>query len=92
MSSPHLAVAPLRESYRIVLRRKVRKSMSISARRKLIEVELTKIRGLAEQVDDDHLVYFIDMAISEIETKPDFRNDNKEKSARPMVILRTGKS
>jgi hypothetical protein len=60
--------------------------MLISARRKLMEIELTKIRGMAEQVDDDHLVYFIDMAISEIETKLNYRNDSKEKSARPIVI------
>jgi hypothetical protein len=66
--------------------------MSISARRKLIEIELTKIRGMAEQVDDDHLVYFIDMAISEIETKLDYRNDNKGKYARPIVISGHGKS
>ena len=52
--------------------------MSISARRKLIEIELTKIRGLAEQVNDDYLVYFIDMAISEVEARINYRNDNKE--------------
>jgi hypothetical protein len=66
--------------------------MSISARRKLIEIELTKIRGMAEQVADDYLVYFIDMAISEVETKLNYRNDNKEKSGRPIVILRSKKS
>jgi hypothetical protein len=60
--------------------------MSISARRKFIEIELAKIRGMAEQVDDDHLVYFIDMAISEVATKISYRNDNKEKSARPILI------
>jgi hypothetical protein len=60
--------------------------MSISAQRKLIEIELTKIRGLAEQVNDDYLVYFIDMAISEVEARLNYRNDNKEKSTKPVVI------
>jgi hypothetical protein len=59
--------------------------MSNSARQ-IIEIELTKIRGMAERVDDDHLVYFIDMAISEVGTKRSYRNDNKEKSAKLTVI------
>ena len=66
--------------------------MLISARRKLIEIELTKIRGMAEQVDDDHLVYFIDMAISEIETKIDYRNDNNRKFAKPTLTSGARKS
>jgi hypothetical protein len=67
--------------------------MSISARRKLIEIELTKIRGLAEQVNDDYVVYFIDMAISEVEARlNNYRNDNKEKSTKPVVISGARKS
>ena len=65
--------------------------MSISARR-IIEIELTKIRGMAERVGDDHLIYFIDMAISEAETKLNYLNDNKEKSAKLTVISELKKS
>ncbi len=66
--------------------------MLISARRKLIEIELTKIRGMAEQVDNDHLIYFIDMALSEIETKLDYRNDNSGKYAKPILTSGARKS
>ena len=58
----------------------------------MIEIELTKIRRMAEQVDNDHLVYFIDMAISEIETKLDYRNDNNRKFAKAILTSGARKS
>src|ERR1700739_3068202 len=61
---------------------KARKSMSRSKRGKLIEVELTRIRQMVEQVDNDYLLYFIDMAISEVGASDNnYRNDNKKDSA-----------
>jgi hypothetical protein len=66
--------------------------MSISARRKLMEIELTKIRDMATQIDGDHLVYFVDMAISEVATRLDYLNDNKEKYSKPVVISRPRKT
>ena len=44
--------------------------MSSSAIRELIKVELTRIREIAEEANHECLPYFIDMAISEAETKP----------------------
>ena len=49
--------------------------MSISKERKLIEAALTKIRHVAEQIHDDYLLYFIDMAIAEVGSKSSYRND-----------------
>jgi hypothetical protein len=40
--------------------------ISISEQRKIIEAELAKIRREAEQVHNDYLLYFIDMAIAEV--------------------------
>ena len=51
-----------------------------------MEIELIKIRGMAAQVDDDCLVYFIDMAISEVGTRLNNREDSKEKFAKPIAI------
>jgi hypothetical protein len=53
--------------------------MSLSEQLKLIEVELTMIRSMAAQVNDDYLLYIIDMAIAEVDSKSIFGNDNKEK-------------
>jgi hypothetical protein len=49
--------------------------MSNSTLRELIKVELTRIRGIAEEANNDCLLYVIDMAISEVETKSHYRND-----------------
>ncbi len=54
--------------------------MSSSTLRELIKVELTRIRGIAEGANNDCLLYFIDMAISEVETKSHSRNDKGEVS------------
>jgi hypothetical protein len=59
---------------------------SISKRGKLIEAELTRIRRVAEGIQNDYLLYFIDMAIAEVESKPKYRNDNKETFAMPAAI------
>jgi hypothetical protein len=40
--------------------------MSILEQLKLIEVELITIRGMAQQVNNDYLLYIIDMAIAEV--------------------------
>jgi len=52
--------------------------MSSSAIRELIKVELTRIREIAEEANHECLLYFIDMAISEAETKPFYRNEERE--------------
>ena len=52
--------------------------MSSSTPRELIKVELTRICRIAEKVNNDCLLYFIDMAISEVETKSHYRNDKRE--------------
>jgi hypothetical protein len=49
--------------------------------RKSIEVELTRIRRIAEQANNDYLLYYIDIAISEAGGKPNHRNDNRSGSA-----------
>jgi len=51
--------------------------MSILEQLKLIEVELITIRGLAQQVNNDYLLYIIDMAIAEVNCKSICGNDNK---------------
>jgi hypothetical protein len=55
--------------------------MSTLEVRKSIEVELTRIRRIAEQADNDYLLYFIDIAISEAGGKPTHRKDNRGGSA-----------
>jgi len=82
MISPYLALGakasltyPACLSARIVLSES-EKSMSSFELRKSIEVELTKIRRIAEQADNDYLLYYIDIAISEAGGKPNHRNDN----------------
>jgi hypothetical protein len=59
---------------------------SISEKLNLIEAELTRIRSMAEQVCDDHLHYLIDMAITEVESKSGYGNDNKRPSATRTAI------
>jgi hypothetical protein len=54
--------------------------MSTLELRKSIEAELTRIRRIAEQADNDYLLYFIDIAISEAGGKPAHRNDNGDGS------------
>ena len=59
---------------------------TISKERKLIEAELTKVRRVAEQIHDDCLVYFIDVAIAEAASKSNYRNDEsslREKLLKP---------
>jgi len=54
--------------------------MSSSTLRESIKIELTRIRGIAEEANNDCLLYFIDMAISEVETKSHYRSDKREVS------------
>jgi hypothetical protein len=44
----------------------------------LIEINLTRIRKMAEQADDDFLLYLIDIAIIEANAKARCRKDNLE--------------
>jgi hypothetical protein len=59
---------------------------SISEQLNLIEVELTRIRAMAEQACNDYLIYVIDMAIAEVESKSRYGNDNKATFAAPTAI------
>jgi len=58
----------------------------ISEQPNLIEVELTRIRAMAEQVCNDYLIYIIDMAIAEVESKSGHGNDNKVTFSAPTII------
>ena len=49
--------------------------MSSSTLQELIKVELIRIRGIAEEANNDCLLYFIDMAISEVENKSSYLKD-----------------
>ena len=60
--------------------------MSISEQLKSIEVELTMIRSMAAQVNDDYLLYIIDMAIAEVDSKSMCGNDNKAKFGAPIAV------
>ncbi len=44
----------------------------------LIEIELTRVRRMAEQENDGFLLYLIDMAILEANAKARARNDSLE--------------
>jgi hypothetical protein len=44
----------------------------------LIEIELTRIRRMAEQVDDGFLLYLIDLALMETNKKARSGNDKVE--------------
>jgi len=44
----------------------------------LIEIELTRVRRMAEQENDGFLLYLIDMAILEANSKARARNDSLE--------------
>jgi hypothetical protein len=46
--------------------------MSSSALQELIKAELTMIRRIAEEANNDCLLYFIDMAILEVENNSNF--------------------
>jgi hypothetical protein len=65
--------------------------MSTSKERKLIDAALTKIRRVAEQIHDDCLLYFIDMAIAEVASKSSYRNNNDEILAEPIVTASISK-
>ena len=45
----------------------------------LIEIELTRVRRMAEQVDDRFLLYLIDMAILEVHRKARSSKDSLER-------------
>jgi hypothetical protein len=44
----------------------------------LIETELTRVRRMAERADDDFLLYLVDMAIIEANSRARFRRDAAE--------------
>jgi hypothetical protein len=54
----------------------VEEIMSILEQLRLIEAELIIIRRMAEHVNNDYLLYIIDMAIAEVDSKSLCGNDN----------------
>jgi len=62
----------------LIWRREGEKSMPRLTLQELVKVELTRIRGIAEEANNDALLYFIDMAISEVQTNFHYRNDKGE--------------